>query len=88
MKSIDYAAPQTLQDAIALLAEGSGKSQVLAGGTDVIVQFREGRKALDILIDIKRIPDLNVMDFDSDKGLTLGAGVPCCVVCELSLIHI
>ena len=82
MKSIDYAAPQTLQDAIALLAEGSGKSRVLAGGTDVIVQFREGRKDLDILIDIKRIPDLNVMHFDSDKGLALGAGVPCCVVCE------
>ena len=68
MKSIDYAAPQTLQDAIALLAEGSGKSRVLAGGTDVIVQFREGRKDLDILIDIKRIPDLNVMHFDSDEA--------------------
>ncbi|MFW6125270.1 MAG: FAD binding domain-containing protein [Pirellulales bacterium] len=82
MKAIDYAAPQTLEQAVALLAEGNGRSRVLCGGTDVIVQVREGRRDLDLLVDVKKIPEVNALAYDAKQGLVLGAAVPCAAICE------
>jgi len=77
LKDIDYAAPRTLAEAIALLKEGGERARVLAGGTDLIVQLREYRRDLDLVVDVKRIPEVNVLEWDLVNGLTLGAAVPC-----------
>ena len=50
---------------------------MLSGGTDLIVQVREDKRRVDLMIDVKRIPDLLEMRFEKGKGLTLGASVPC-----------
>jgi len=52
MKAFDYSAPTTVAEAVALLADKGDKARALAGGTDVIVQVREGRRDLDLLVDI------------------------------------
>ena len=70
MKEIDYAAPATLTAAAALLAQNGARA--LAGGTDVIVQVRENRRDAELLVDLKRIPELNALSFDPAAGLTLG----------------
>ena len=36
MKSFEYAAPKKLKDATALLDESWGKTEILAGGTDLV----------------------------------------------------
>ena len=82
MNAIDYAAPKTIAEAVALLAGKGERARVLAGGTDIIVQVREGRRDLDLLVDIKHIPEVNELSFDAKKGLRLGAAVPCYRVCE------
>ncbi len=76
MKPFDYAAPRSVAEAIRLLGSNPG-AQVLAGGTDLLVQLRSGRKAADLVIDVKRIPELNDIRYDPAGGLTLGACVPC-----------
>jgi carbon-monoxide dehydrogenase medium subunit len=76
VKWFDYAAPATTGEAVQLLVSNSGAC-LLAGGTDLLVQLRAGRKQTALVIDVKRIPELNRIDIDPSGGLTLGAAVPC-----------
>ncbi len=77
MKNFDYAVPETMVEATALLAAGSGISRVLAGGTDLIVQLRERLREADLVVDVKRVPELTECIDSEGDGLRLGAAVPC-----------
>src|SRR5262245_20457834 len=77
MKDIDFAAPKTIAETVALLTKHGDKAKILAGGTDVIVQLREHRRDADVLVDIKRVAEVNELTCDSTKGLVVGAAVPC-----------
>jgi CO/xanthine dehydrogenase FAD-binding subunit len=76
VKHFDYTAPQSLAEAVRLLG-ANPRALLLAGGTDLLVQLRAGRKTTDLVIDIKRVPELNEIRCDPARGLTLGAAVPC-----------
>jgi carbon-monoxide dehydrogenase medium subunit len=82
LKAFDYAAPRTVAEAVSLLAGKGDRGRVLAGGTDIIVQVRENRRDLDLLVDVKNIPELNELSYDAKQGLRLGAAVPCCRIYE------
>ena len=77
MKWIDYANPDSLKEALDILAQHGDKARMLAGGTDILVQLRSGRRRPDVIVDAKEIPELNQITYDAAKGLTLGAAVPC-----------
>jgi carbon-monoxide dehydrogenase medium subunit len=77
MQAFEYINAQTVSEVVALLDEKGDQARILAGGTDLIVQAREGKRTLDWMIDIKSIPEVNILDYDSKNGLTLGAAVPC-----------
>ena len=76
MKWFDYAAPVSVKEAVDLLA-ANPRARLLAGGTDLLVQLRAGRKETDLVVDLKRIPELNAIAYDPVRGLTLGAAAPC-----------
>ena len=44
MRAIDYVAPTSLSEAVAIMATHGDRAQPLAGGTDVLVQLRGGRR--------------------------------------------
>lgn len=77
MKPFEYVAPTSIAEAVALLAARGERARPLAGGTDLLVQMRSGRMDLDLLVDVKRIPELTELSFDPVRGLTVGAAVPC-----------
>ncbi|MSO23603.1 MAG: xanthine dehydrogenase family protein subunit M [Acidobacteria bacterium] len=77
MRAFDYAAPKSLKEAVALLDQRGDRARVLSGGTDLIVQVREKRRYLDLMVDVKRIPELLEIRYDATAGLTLGASVAC-----------
>ena len=65
-----YSAPQTLEEALAALAEGA---RPVAGGTDLVVGARQGKAPLpDALVAIHRIDALRGIA-ESGGGLRLGA---------------
>jgi len=86
LKAIDYVAPKSIAEAVAVLAEKGERARILAGGTDIIVQLREGRRELDVLVDVKAIPEANELSYDARRGLRLGAAVPCYRIYEDSRI--
>ncbi len=76
MRAIDYQAPTSLNEAVSIMANHGDRARPLAGGTDVLVQLRGGRREADVLVDTKQIPELNGIKLDAN-GLQLGAAVPC-----------
>lgn len=82
MKPFDYAAPATLDEAVALFAEHGRRAKPLAGGTDILVQLREGLRQADLVVDMKRIPEFTEVRHSPAEGLTLGAAAPCWKIYE------
>jgi len=76
VKRFDYASPRSLEEAVQLKSSHP-QAQLLAGGTDLLVQLRARRKETDLVVDIKHVPELNALSYDPARGLTLGAAVPC-----------
>ncbi len=79
MKWVDYQKPESLDEAISVLAESNGTARPMAGGTDLLVQLRAGggRVDADTIVDVKSVPELNEISYSADKGLTIGAAVEC-----------
>jgi len=76
VKWFDYQAPRTLGEAVEAMTLHP-TARALAGGTDLLVQMRAGRRTPDLIVDIKKIPELNQLHYEPGMGLTLGAAVPC-----------
>lgn len=71
MQELHYDGPATVQEAIGLLAQG--QARLLAGGTDLIPQMREGRRVVPRVVDLKRIPELTAITRRADGGWRIGA---------------
>ena len=85
MLGIRYEAPVSVRDAVRVLADDPA-AKVIAGGTDLLVQFRSGLAEPTVFVDIKHIPDLMALRVDAE-GLHLGAGTPAAAVFEDPEIH-
>ncbi len=72
VKEFAFSSPATVAEAVALLGRGA---QPLAGGTDLIVQMREGRRAVAHVVDLKRIPALTSIEAAPDGSLRIGAAL-------------
>ncbi len=77
LKDFEYASASSIDEAVSLLSARGERARVLAGGTDLIVQLREGLREADLVVDVKRIPELRQCVFAAGQGLRLGAAVPC-----------
>jgi len=73
MRPFNHFTPTTLSEALSLLAEHNGKTSVIAGGTDLLLKMKAGLRKSDVVVNIKRLPDLNCLTFDAVDGLKLGA---------------
>lgn len=78
---MQYEAPATVDAAVGLLSKAQGLVRVLAGGTDLLVQLKSGNVEPDLVVDIKRIPEMRKLVAENG-GFRIGAAVPCAVLGE------
>jgi carbon-monoxide dehydrogenase medium subunit len=77
LREFEYVAPGSLSEAVAAMAEKGEAARVLAGGTDILVELRTGRRIIERLVDPKAVPELNELSYSPEQGLRIGAAVPC-----------
>ena len=75
MKNFEYFAPTSVSEAVDYLHQHQGRARVLAGGTDLFLRMRHRALMPDVIIDIKRIPELFSLHYSSEQGLRIGAAV-------------
>ena len=74
MTSLQFEAPETVEDAVRLLADADGEAKALAGGTDLLVQLRTDFVRPGLIVDLKRIPALMDVTVNGDD-IRVGAAV-------------
>lgn len=74
MHTSRYVAPATIADAVRIIA-AEPTVAILAGGTDLLVQYQTGARQPTGFVDVKRIPALMQITAGED-GVTIGSAVP------------
>jgi xanthine dehydrogenase YagS FAD-binding subunit len=73
MRPVSYAAPASVDEALAAIVDLPG-AKFLGGGTNLVDLMREGIETPDVLVDVTRLP-LGEVSETADGGLRIGAGV-------------
>ncbi|KUO70334.1 MAG: carbon monoxide dehydrogenase [Desulfosporosinus sp. BRH_c37] len=73
LPDFDYYAPDSLAETCEALDRFGSKAKVLAGGTDMIAKMKGGLVAPEILISLKKLVDLQKIEYVAGKGVVIGA---------------
>lgn len=87
MHAFSYEAPTSVDQAVKLLAAAGDNARVLCGGTDLLIQMRNGVRKPLVLVDVKHIPEMRQINYDDKNGLRLGAAVPCIEIHESAVMQ-
>ena len=81
MNALTYESPDSVDEAVKLLAAADGNAKLLAGGTDLLVQLRMGMITPTLIIDVKKISETTVIK-EVNGGYRVGAAVSGAVLGE------
>lgn len=75
LPEVSYAAPKSVEGAVALLEKYGDKAKIIAGGSDLLHLMKRGAMvpAPQVLVDLKGIDQLRGLSTDPVSGLSLGA---------------
>ncbi len=74
MEPFIYARPTSLREAVALLDRHGPEARLLAGGTDLVIRLRDGTLQPTVVIDLKRVTDLQSgIREEAGGGLSIAA---------------
>ncbi len=84
MGAYAYVAPQTVADVVTVLndhASRGDRAQIIAGGTDLLVQMRSVDNSPRTIVDIKKVVETNRLDVGEDE-VYIGAAIPSALLFE------
>lgn len=73
LNELRYERPVSIAEAVALLARDGARA--IVGGTDLIPQLRERRRAASLIVDLKHVPALTAIERTADGGWRIGGAV-------------
>jgi hypothetical protein len=59
LPAFTYAAPESVEEVLAALAERPGRARLLAGGTDLLPNLKHGIEEADVVVSLQRVPGLS-----------------------------
>lgn len=76
MKRFQYYTPRTLEEAVRIFQQKGEGGRFLAGGTDLVVQMKEGGMKFpypSYLVSLRHLQELRSLSFNEGEGLRIGA---------------
>lgn len=90
MRNFEYLTPESIDEAVGLLAQHGAHARPIAGGTDIVAQMKENATRFpypQVLVGLSRVRELDGIEFGESAGLRIGAGVTMAEIAESPLIH-
>lgn len=75
MKEFELYDPESIEETCRLLDKFNGKAQILAGGTDLLVELKRGQLNIAHIVSLEKIGELKKITFTQEQGLRIGAMV-------------
>ena len=75
LSSFTYLVPRTRSALHEMLSEHGQKARLLAGGTDLLVNIRNGVMSPEFVINVKKIGEFGGITYDEGEGLTIRPSV-------------
>lgn len=75
MKAFEYASPRTEAEVVQLLSAEPGKTEILAGGTDLVGLMKKMIVTPERVVNIMEVPTLKSIDELPDGSVSIGAAV-------------
>ena len=75
MRRFELALPNSVSDCLAALGDGDGDVKMVAGGTDLLPQMKNGLIKPARVVDLSGIAELKRLEVDGDGALHIGAAV-------------
>lgn len=74
MQTFAYARPRSVSEAIEVLERHGEGAHLLAGGTDLVIALREGWVEPEVVVDVKRIAEIQPEIREHDGSIVITAG--------------
>lgn len=75
LHQFSYAAPRSKAELFSILEDQEGKAKVLAGGTDLLVNIRNGVMKPELVVDIKKVSGYEGISYSPSEGLVIKPAV-------------
>jgi CO/xanthine dehydrogenase FAD-binding subunit len=82
----EYLFPATVQEALEMLTAHPGESQIIAGGTDLVLQSQRGQCPATVIVDVTRIPGLDFI-VERDGFIVIGCQATHAQIAASPLVH-
>ena len=87
LPKFEYRTPQTIADAVKIMADVGPTAQFVAGGTDLYPNMKRRQQMPQTVISVMRLRELNQITGDGSHGLRIGASVILTDICENEIIN-
>jgi 4-hydroxybenzoyl-CoA reductase subunit beta len=86
LPKFEYRVPQTMAEAVKIIADVGPEAQFVAGGTDLYPNMKRRQQMPKTVISVMRLPELNQVTGAGDQGTVIGASVTLTEICENEII--